>query len=498
MTPVRRLLPYLTRYRRTFAFGFVCLVIASSVFALVPRVLQFAIDDLYKGVTQAKLGRYSALLLLIAGTGGYFRYQMRRIIISASRGFEYDLRNDFFAHLEKLPLAYFQANRTGDLMSRATNDLSAVRMMVGPAVMYLSTTLITAVVSLTLMFSLDARLTLLALIPLPFVSIAVKLFGTAIHKTFEHVQEKLADMSAVVQESLTGVRVIRAYGQEAAEIQRFRQSNLDYLEHNRRLSQLQGAFFPTMSLLLGMGALIALWLGSRAVMSGRITVGQLVAFNAYLANLAWPMIAFGWVTNLLQQGMASWKRMLQVMDTEPAVRDEGSGLKAQGSGQIRGAIEIRHLTFAFGEREVLSDVSFLVNAGETLAVVGGTGSGKTTLVNLLPRLHNPPRGTVFIDGRDVMDIPLGELRTAIGFVPQEPFLFSDTLAANVALGVPDVVAQEPGADPGGRRDCAAGERRRRLPVGLRHDGGGARHHAVRRPETARRHRARRGDRSAHS
>jgi len=271
-------------------------------------------------------------------------------------------------------------------------------------------------------------------------------------------------MSAVVQESLTGVRVVRAYRQEAAEIQRFRQANLDYLEHNRRLSRLQGAFFPTMSLLLGFGALLALWLGSRAVMSGRITVGQLVAFNAYLANLAWPMIAFGWVTNLLQQGMASWKRMLQVMDTEPTVRDEGSGLKAQRSGatgamgagglpaeaapgagaaKAGAAIDVRHLTFAFGESEVLSDVSFSVKAGDTLAIVGGTGSGKSTLVNLLPRLYNPPRGTVFIDGRDVRDIPLGELRTSIGFVPQEPFLFSDTLAANVALGVPEAATQQP-------------------------------------------------------
>src|SRR5580765_4026440 len=242
VTPTRRLLPYIRPYRHEFLLGLVCLVLCSAIFAVSPRVLQYAIDDLTVGVTRAKLIRYSALLLSIAGIGGYFRYQMRRIIISASRGFEYDLRNDFFAHLEKLPLAYFQANRTGDLMSRATNDLSAVRMMVGPAVMYLSTTLITAAVSLTLMFSLDARLTLQALIPLPFVSVAVKLFGTAIHTTFEQVQAKLSDMSAVVQESLTGVRVIRAYGQEAAEIQRFRQANLDYLEHNRRLSQLQGAF----------------------------------------------------------------------------------------------------------------------------------------------------------------------------------------------------------------------------------------------------------------
>jgi ATP-binding cassette, subfamily B, multidrug efflux pump len=438
------------------------------MFAVSPRVLQYAVDDLSLGVTSEKLRIYAGLLLVIAGLGGYFRYQMRRIIISASRGFEYDLRNDFFAHLERLPLSFFQSNRTGDLMSRATNDLSAVRM-IGPAVMYLVNTFITAVVSVFLMFSLDLRLTLIVLIPLPIVSIAVKIFGNAIHKTFEEVQEKLSDISAVVQESLTGVRVVRAYVQESAEIERFRQSNLDYLERNRKLSRLQGAFFPTMGLFLGFSALLALWLGSRDVVSGRISVGELVAFNAYLAQLAWPMIAFGWVTNLLQRGMASWTRMLMVMDTEPAIRDEqGLGIRDSGFGPeralvrgpglaadvrrpglasqdpaIRGEIEFRHLSFLFGSREVLTNVSFSVTAGETLAIVGATGSGKSTLVNLLPRLHNPPRGTVFIDGRDVRDIPLAALRGAIGFVPQEPFLFSDTLADNVAFGVPELRHRPP-------------------------------------------------------
>jgi ATP-binding cassette subfamily B protein len=416
------------------------------MFAVSPLVLQFAIDDLYAGVTRTKLMFYAAVLLLIAGLAGYFRYQMRRIIISASRGFEYDLRNAFFAHLERLPVSFFQENRTGDLMSRATNDLSSVRMMVGPAVMYLANTLITAVVSLSLMFSLDVQLTLIVLLPLPIVSITVKMFGTAIHKTFEEVQEKLSDMSAVVQESLTGVRVVRAYRQEEAEIARFREANIDYLRHNRRLSRLQGAFFPTMSLFLGISALLALWLGSRDVMSGRLTVGELVAFNAYLAQLAWPMIAFGWVTNLLERGLASWKRMLAVMETIPAVRDEQGLEKGFGIGdseldqpdmsRVQGAIEFRNLSFLYGNREVLSNVSFSVNAGETVAIVGATGSGKSTLVNLLPRLHNPPRGAVFIDGRDVRDIPLSDLRGIIGFVPQEPFLFSDTLADNVAFGVP--------------------------------------------------------------
>ena len=423
------------------------------MFAVSPLVLQYAVDDLSAGVTRSKLAFYAGVLLLIAGLAGYFRYQMRRIIISASRGFEYDLRNDFFAHLERLPVSFFQQNRTGDLMSRATNDLSSVRMMVGPAVMYLANTLITAVVSLSLMFSLDVRLTLIVLLPLPIVSIAVKMFGTAIHKTFEEVQEKLSDMSAVVQESLTGVRVVRAYRQEQAEIARFREANIDYLRHNQRLTRLQGAFFPTMSLFLGISALLALWLGSRDVTSGRLTVGELVAFNAYLAQLAWPMIAFGWVTNLLERGMASWKRMLTVMNAVPGIRDEEGLDKGLGTGDlgveqsrvshVQGSIEDRNLSFLYGNREVLSHVSFSVKAGETVAIVGATGSGKSTLVNLLPRLQNPPRGTVFVDGRDVRDIPLNELRGIIGFVPQEPFLFSDTLADNVAFGVPRVAQDAP-------------------------------------------------------
>ena len=455
MTPVRRLFPYIRRYRREYLLGFASLVLCSTMFAVSPLVLQYAIDDLYTGVTRVKLALYAGVLLLIAGLAGYFRYQMRRVIISASRGFEYDLRNDFFAHLERLPMSFFQQNRTGDLMSRATNDLSSVRMMVGPAVMYLANTLITAVVSLSLMFSLDVQLTLIVLLPLPIVSITVKMFGTAIHKTFEEVQEKLSDMSAVVQESLTGVRVVRAYRQEEAEIARFREANLDFLGRNRRLSRLQGAFFPTMSLFLGISALLALWLGSRDVMSGRLTVGELVAFNAYLAQLAWPMIAFGWVTNLLERGMASWKRMLTVMETLPDVRDEsdqGSGIRDWGleSSRVQGAIEFRNLSFLYGNSDVLSYVSFSVKAGETVAIVGATGSGKSTLVNLLPRLQNPPRGTVFVDGRDVRDIPLNELRGIIGFVPQEPFLFSDTLADNVAFGVPGLKQ-----DDGGRIAAAA-------------------------------------------
>jgi ATP-binding cassette subfamily B protein len=400
-------------------------------------VLRYAIDDLTRGVTRAKLIEYATLLLGIGIVGGLFRYLMRRILIGASRDIEYDMRNDFFAHLEKLPLAYFQSHRTGDLMSRATNDLNAVRMMIGPSVMYSANTMLTFVVALAMMLAIDPWLTLLSLIPLPFVSISVWYFGSEIHKRFEQIQAQLSEVSAVTQEALSGARVVRAYRQEAAELERFRKSNEEYLRRNRRLIVLQGFFFPSMSFFLGLGALLVLWLGSREVIRGRITLGQFVAFNAYLTMLAWPMIAFGWVTNMLQRGMASWKRMLEILDTEPAIADRG--LRIADSWSIRGAIEFRDLVFGFNGTPVLNHVSAKIEAGQTVALVGVTGSGKSTLISLLARLHDPPPGTVFIDGVDVREMPLAVLRGAIGFVPQEPFLFSDTLADNVAFGL-DAIA----------------------------------------------------------
>jgi ATP-binding cassette subfamily B protein len=336
-----------------------------------------------------------------------------------------------------MPLAYYQSRRTGDLMSRATNDLNAVRMMVGPAVMYSASTILTFVVAIILMMSIDARLTLIALVPLPFVSISVRYFGSEIHRRFEAIQEQLSDLSAVVQEALSGVRVVRAYRQEAHEIDRFRTANLEYLSRNRGLISLQGFFYPSMTLFLGLGSLLVLWQGSRAVIAGRITLGEFVAFNAYLVMLSWPMIAFGWVTNILQRGMASWKRMLEVLEAEPSINDGGL-TEAGRQIRITGAIEFRNLTFRYpgSDRVVLAGVSLRIAAGETVAFVGATGSGKSTLISLLPRLHEPPRGTVFLDGVDVLEIPLEKLRHAIGFVPQEPFLFSDTIAENIGFGVP--------------------------------------------------------------
>lgn len=431
---VRRLLPYARRYRRRFVTGLVCVACSTGIALTSPQVLRYAVDDLSSGVTRQKLWWYSSLLLVIALTGGVFRFLERRILVGISRHIEYDLRNDFYAQLLRLPVSYYHGVRTGDLMSRATNDLNAVRMMVGPAVMYSADTLILFAVGVALMLAIDPWLTLLALVPLPFVSLSVKWFGTAIHRRFERIQAQLSELTAIAQEALAGVRVVRAYRQEPAELQRFRAANQEYIHRNRRLIRLQGFFYPTMGLFLGLGSLLVLWLGSRAVIQGRITLGEFVAFMSYLTMLAWPMIAFGWVTNLLQRGAASWKRMLEVLDAEPAISDAEARPELVPPGGLRGAIDIRDLTFAFDGRPVLEHVSVHVEPGQTVAIVGTTGSGKSTLINLLARIHDPPPGTVFVDGIDVRQIPLAVLRGSIGLVPQEPFLFSDSLAENIGFG----------------------------------------------------------------
>ena len=468
---VSKLLPFLLRYRRRFATGAVFLVCTTAIQVVTPWVLKYAIDDLEAGIAArdaaagGRLGLYAAAIVAMACAAGVCRFLMRRIIIGASREIEYDLRNAFFAHLERLPPAWFQAHRTGDLMSRATNDLSAVRMMAGPAVMYTATTSITFVASVVLMLSISPRLTLLALLPLPVVSIIVKRFGDAIYRHSERIQAQLAHLSAVVQEALAGVRVVRAYRREEVEVVRFRDANREYVARNREMIHVQGVFHPSLGLFLGLSALVVLWIGSREVIAGQLTIGGLVAFTAYVAMLSWPVIAFGWVTNMLQRGLAAWRRMLDVLEVEPeptgepeapagaaAVGPDSAGFDRGALAHVpasdpapvlRGEVEFRRLTFAYDGRDVLTDVSARVGPGQVLALVGPTGAGKSTLVDLLTRLYEPPRGTVFVDGIDVRDVPLAVLRGAIGYVPQEPFLFSTTVAENVAFGAVETTSVPP-------------------------------------------------------
>lgn len=431
-----RLLPYVARVRRSFIIGLACILAATCISLASPWLLKYVIDELVQGGGRGRIGAYALAVVGLAVADGWFRYLMRVRLIGASREIEYALRRDFFAHLESLPQSFFHATRTGDLMSRATNDLGAVRMMVGPAIMYFASTALGFVVAVAVMMWIDPRLTLVALLPLPGVTLATRFFGKAIHDRFERIQAQLSDMSAVVQEALAGVRLIRAYGQEPFEIERFRAANDEYVARNRGLIRLQAAFYPSLTLCFGLSGLLVLWVGGGDVIQGRLTLGEFVAFSRYLVMLSWPLIAFGWVINLAQRGMASWERMLQILDT-PADPDRRTPDGPLPSVAFLGRIEARHLTFRYPDAtsDALTDVSFSVEAGQTMAVVGPTGSGKSTLVSLLCRLRDPERGALLIDGRDIRDIPVRELRAGLGVSLQEPFLFSDTLGGNVLFGV---------------------------------------------------------------
>ena len=430
---LKRLLPYLGRHRRSLSWGLACLFGTTALSVLSPWVLRYVVDDLTRLVTRQKLYLYSGALVGVVLAEGVLRYYMRMVLIGISREIEYELRGDVFAHLTRLSARYFQTHRIGDLMSRASNDLSAVRMVLGPGIMYTANTVATCVATIALMLRISPRLLGLALVPLLFVSVLVRYFGRRIHDRFEAVQAELANMNVLAQENLSGARVVRAYVQEAQETARFEAASHEYLRKNRTLIRLFGSLYPGIQLLMGTGMVIVLWLGGRMVVSGAITLGEFVAFGAYLAMLHWPMIALGWVVNIFERGAASLGRIAEILDAPPEIRDEDP-LPVAG---VRGEVEFRNLSFGYEEgRPVLQDVSLRVPAGSTVAVVGPTGSGKSTLVSLLPRLFDPAPGTLFIDGHDVRRLPLAVLRGAIGFVPQESFLFSDTVRENVAFGLP--------------------------------------------------------------
>lgn len=431
---------YLLRYPRKLVLG----VGANFAMAMVglahPIVVGRAVDALREDISGRALALYGGALLGIAAVAGALSFVQRMTLVALSRDVELDLRQEYFGKLLQLPLSFFQRSHTGDLMARGTNDLQAVRMVCGPAIMYSGSTVFTALGALFFMARLHLPLTLLALATMPLVAYCTKYFGSRIHGLFDRVQAQFAALSTRVQENLSGVRVVRAYAREADEIEAFRRMNTEYLERNRRLIQWDSAFRPLLQLLVGLGFVAVLWYGGVQVMRGTLSVGELVTFNFFLADLVWPMIAIGWVINLAQRGSASLARIREVLDLEPEIRDEGP---AEPVGELRGAIELRDLTFRYATGgDVLHGLSFAVPAGSTLALVGRTGSGKSTVLSLIPRLLDPPRGTVWVDGHDVRDLPLAGLRLAIAAVPQETILFSASLRDNIAMSRPEASLEE--------------------------------------------------------
>jgi len=434
MDDLRKFARYFLPYKVELTLGIACIV-ASVVFNLyIPIIVGHAVDANWVEITWSRL-TVSALKVLGASVvSGTFLFLQRRILIGMSRKIEYDLRQDFYAHLVDQPQSFFQEHRIGDLMARATNDLAAVRQLAGPMIMYSLQTLLVVIIVIPLMFMINWWLTLLLFTTMPLVSLTVKFFGQQIHVRFETIQEFFAQITARAQENFTGVRVVRAYAQEGAEIAAFNELNRQYAERNLALVRIDALMRPLMQFLIGMGFVLIIWAGVPAAIRGEITVGQFTVFNMYLVRLVWPLIALGYVVNLYQRGTASLRRMNNIFAIEPSIADSDH-VKTQPP--IKGAIEFRNLTFRYhlSDEPVLRDINLSIPAGRTVALVGRTGSGKSTLISLISRIVEAPEDTVFVDGISVRDYSLAQLRSSIGYIPQETFLFSDTLAENIAFGV---------------------------------------------------------------
>jgi len=451
---LRPLVPYLKRYRRGLLWGGLCVLLTNGFSVQFPRVIERAVDDLQTGLTAKKLAVYALLVVAVFCVKGIFQFLTRWIVIGISRDIEFDLRNDLFLHLEKLSYSYYQRNRTGDIMAKATNDLNAVRMLLGPAIMYSANTIVFTAFALFYMVKISPTLTLYAFLPLPVASVVIQYFGRQIHERFERIQAMFSEISARAQENFSGARVIRAYVQEEAEIASFEKANNEYIGRSLGLVRLMGMLWPTLELMLGIAVVILLWVGGRQVLQGRITAGQFVAFNTYMVQLTWPVIALGWVINIFQRGTASLGRIYEIFLEKPEIADDeqigSSGDRVIGrsadlgpdspdhpitqSSDFLGEVEFCNLNFAYNGVPVLKEINLRIPAGSSLAIVGPTGSGKTTLVNLIPRVYDAEPGAVLLDGRPIREFPLETLRRNIGFVPQETFLFSDTIRENIAFG----------------------------------------------------------------
>ncbi len=489
------LAPYLRRYWKNFAWGGVAVVLYNTIKVLIPLVIGSAVDDMRRGLTETKIFHHALLLLLIAALSALFLYITRQVIIGASREIEFDLRNDLFRNLERQSAGFFHTHRTGDIMARTTNDLNAVRQLLGPAIMYSANTVVFTAAALPFMYRISPRLTLFAFVPLPIASVLVQYFGARIHTRFERIQAMFSDISAKAQENFSGARLIRAFAQEDAEIASFETANLEYIRRSLHLVRLMAMLWPTLEFVLGLSLMITLFVGGHEVLLHHITVGQFTSFNVLMVQLTWPMIAIGWVVNLFQRGTASVVRIDELLKQQPTIADDpdlaatspaftpqichpdrsakreaegpaslpqtftstpGSSSFAAGGGSaslprtplpapasIQGDITFHHLNFSYlPDTPVLRDINLHISAGSSLAIVGPTGSGKSTLVSLIPRLHDAPSGEVLLDNLPIRAYTLDQLRHSIGFVPQETFLFSSTIADNIALGVAQATEPE--------------------------------------------------------
>ena len=456
------LFPYMRRYRWGYVRGTLACICTNIVAVQFPNILGMAVDAIKKGTTREHVLLLALLLVGINLVKGVFMYAQRWVLIGISRDIEFDLRNDLFRKLEFQDTGFYQRYRTGDIMARMTNDLNAVRMLLGPGLMYSANTIFMSVFALVFMLHISPWLTLVALAPTPLASIFVQYVGRKIHERFERIQASFSDISAQAQENYSGVRLIRAFAREESQTDLFERLNRQYIGRALRLVQLMGMLWPTLEFILGVSMVITLLAGGHLVLAHRISVGEFVAFNTYMILLIWPIIAVGWVINIFQRGTASVKRIDELLQSEPVIRDSArsavSGLGhsvLSGFGRsavstfgreeetkLKGEIEFRNLTFGYGDTSVLRNVSLHIPAGSSLAIVGPTGCGKSTLVNLIPRLYDAPEGTLLIDGRPVREYPLEVLRRNIGMVPQETFLFSETIRENLAFGAPRADAEE--------------------------------------------------------
>jgi len=427
-----RLKTYLLRHKRGLILGAI-FALGTNFFALlIPYVLRYTIDGLQTVINKETLLLYALLIASISIMGGFFRYLMTRRLMGVAFQVEYELRNDLFNHLQKLSLSYFHKIKTGDIMARATNDLKAVRMLLGPGIRNLLNTIIMGSTAIILMLIINSELTLYSLIPLPILTVAVIIFSSRIFHRFKKVQEQFSSISAGVQENLSGIRVVKAYVQEENEKKKFKQLNQDYMNKNMSLVKIWGPFFPFIMLIAGIGIVIVLWFGGQLVITGEISLGQFVQFSGYLMMLTWPMMALGWVINLVQRGSASMGRLMEILDQVPEIKDSEW---TQDINILEGEIEFKNVSFAYDEKVILKNINLKIPKGMTIGIMGPTGSGKTTLVNLIPRLLELRQGSLTIDGREIKTIPLKVLRKNVGYVPQETFLFSESLKENIIYGL---------------------------------------------------------------